>query len=74
MIEFIQENNLEQAVDLMTCDTVDTYMSEKTWEWGLRSVRNFEAAGGNMSRIKIHEGEEAKKVRYPCFGSGQARI
>jgi hypothetical protein len=63
-IEFIREKGLEEEVDLVTCDTVDTYMSDGAWEWGFKSYENFKNAGGNVSKIKVHRGDEAKKVQY----------
>jgi hypothetical protein len=63
MIEFIGMIDLEDEVDLVTCDTVDTYMSEGSWEWGYKSYQNFKNAGGNVSKIKIYRGDEAKKVQ-----------
>lgn len=62
LIEFIREKGLEEEVDLVTCDTVDTYMAEASWEWGFRSYENFKNAGGNVSKIKTYCGDEAKKV------------
>jgi hypothetical protein len=70
-IEFIQSHGLEEEVDLVTCETVDTYMTEGAWEWGLKSYQNFKTAGGNVSKIKVHSGNEAKKV---CFFLYQAQF
>jgi hypothetical protein len=63
-VEFIQMHKLEDEVDLVTCDTVDTYMTEGAWEWGFKSYENFKNAGGDVSNIKVHSGDEAKKVRW----------
>ena len=62
MVEFIQMHKLEEEVDLVTCDTVDTYMTEGAWEWGFKSYENFKNAGGNVSKIKVHFNDEVKKV------------
>lgn len=66
-VEFIQMHKLEEEVDLVTCDTVDTYMTEGAWEWGFKSYENFKNAGGDVSKIKIHSDDEAKKVRWFSF-------
>jgi hypothetical protein len=62
MVEFIREHGLVQEVDLVTCDTADVYMSEGAWQHQLKSFQEFKEAGGNVSRIRVHRGEEAQKV------------
>ena len=62
MIEFIRKHKLEEEVDLVTCDTVDTCMTEGAWAWVFQSYENFKNAGGNVSKLKIHQGDDAKKV------------
>ena len=67
MIEFIQEKGLIEEVDLVSCDTVDTYMSESSFERGYASYENFKEAGGNVSRISVYRGDEAQKVLDPSL-------
>jgi hypothetical protein len=63
-IKFIQEKGLAEEVDLVTCNTVDTYMSESSWARGYKSYGNFKNAGGNVSKIEVYRGDEAKTVQY----------
>ena len=61
-VDFIRKHKLGEEVDLVTCDTADTYMSEPAWERGFKSYNNFRKAGGNVSNIKVYRGDDAKKV------------
>jgi len=61
-VAFIRENNLVDEVDLVTCETADVYMSKKKWETQLKSLAEFRAAGGDTSKVRVHEGDDARKV------------
>jgi len=67
MIEFIQEKGLAEEIDLVVCNTVDTYMSEGSFEKGFRSYENFKKAGGNVATIEVHRDKEAREVLCLSF-------
>ena len=69
MIDFIKDKGLAEEVDLVECNTVDTYMTEASFRRGYKSYANFKNAGGNVSTIKVYRDDEAKKVIILSFPS-----
>jgi hypothetical protein len=61
-IDFIRQHDLAKEIDLVACNTVDTYMSKVAWDRGYKSYCNFKNAGGNVENISVYEEAEAKKV------------
>ena len=68
-MSFIQEKGLAEEVDLVACNTVDTYMSEASFARGYKSYANFKRAGGEISRIEVYRGDEAKAVHLSSLNS-----
>jgi len=64
MVEFIKEHDLVDVVDLVECETCDVYMSESRWSLAVKSLEEFQDAGGNVEKIRVYHGEEARKVSY----------
>jgi len=59
MIAFIHQHNLANEVDLVTCETVDVYMSEFMWR---KQLAAFKEVGGDVSKVRVHHGDDAKTV------------
>lgn len=69
-VEFIRELDLVEEVGLVTCSTMDVYMSEAVWENQLKSFAAFQAAGGDTSKIQKLDKEEAREVSFAVvYGS-----
>lgn len=62
MVEFIKEHDLVDVVDLVECETSDVYMSERRWLLAMKLLEEFKDAGGNVEKIRVYHGEEARKV------------
>lgn len=61
-VEFIREQGLADAIDLVETRSVDFFMNDESWQDAKVSLRRYKEAGGHLGGIEVHEKHEADQV------------
>lgn len=62
-VEFIKDQDLADAIDLVETRAVDFFMNEESWLDANDSLKHYKEAGGDLAGIVAHGKEEADLVR-----------